>query len=54
MWLPEAAKAPDIPEIRYNSIIALERAGRRDEARKELDLLRKTGKDTPEPDWIRA
>jgi putative PEP-CTERM system TPR-repeat lipoprotein len=43
--LQEAAvKAPHIPEIRYHMAVALTKAGRRDEARKVLDRLLKSGK----------
>jgi len=43
--LQEAAtKAPHIPDIRYHMAAALEKAGRRDEARKELDRLLKSNK----------
>ena len=43
--LQEAAvKAPHIPEIRYHVAVALAKAGRRDEARKVLDRLLKSGK----------
>jgi len=53
--LQEAAvKAPHIPDIRYHMVVALDRAGRRDEARKELDRLLKTGKAFPELDKARA
>ena len=53
--LQEAAvKAPHLPAIRYHMVIALDRAGRRDEARKELDRLLKTGKRFPELDQARA
>ena len=38
-------KAPHIPEIRYHMAVALAKAGRRDESRKVLDRLLKTGKD---------
>ena len=44
--LQEAAvKAPHLSEIRYHMAVALAKAGRRDEARKELDRLLKTGKE---------
>lgn len=39
-----AAKAPHIPDIRYHMIVALDKAGRRDEAREALDRLLKSGK----------
>jgi Tfp pilus assembly protein PilF len=53
--LQEAAvKAPHIPDIRYHMIVALDKAGRRDEARKELDRLLKTGKTFPDVDKARA
>ena len=43
--LQEAAvKAPHMPEIRYHMAVALAKAGRRDESRKVLDRLLKTGK----------
>ncbi|GMQ87343.1 MAG: PEP-CTERM system TPR-repeat protein PrsT [Gammaproteobacteria bacterium] len=49
-----AVKAPHIPDIRYHMIVALDRAGRRDEARKELNRLLKTGKVFPDIDKARA
>lgn len=53
--LQEAAvKAPHIPDIRYHMIVALDKAGRRDEARKELDRLLKAGKAFPDADKARA
>ena len=43
--LQEASvKAPHLPEIRYHLAVALAKAGRRDEARKVLDRLLKSGK----------
>ena len=38
-------KAPHIPEIHFHMAVALAKAGRVDESRKELDRLLKTGKD---------
>jgi len=53
--LQEAAvKAPHIPDIRYHMLVALDKAGRRGEARKELDRLLKTGKPFPDVDKARA
>jgi Flp pilus assembly protein TadD len=53
--LQEAAvKAPHMPEIRYHMVVALDKAGRRDEARKELDRLIESGKTFPELDEARA
>jgi tetratricopeptide (TPR) repeat protein len=53
--LQEAAtKAPHIPDIRYHMAAALEKAGRRDEARKELDRLLKSNKAFPERDKAAA
>jgi putative PEP-CTERM system TPR-repeat lipoprotein len=53
--LQEAAiKAPHLPEIRYHMAAALEQAGRRDEARKELDRLLKANKTFPERDKAEA
>lgn len=53
--LQEAAtKAPHIPDIRYHMAAALEKAGRRDEARKELDRLLKSSKAFPERDKAEA
>ena len=53
--LQEAAtKAPYIPDIRYHMAAALNKAGRRDEARKELDLLLKFNKAFPERDKAAA
>ena len=53
--LQEAAtKAPHIPDIRYHMAAALEKAGRRDEARKELDRLLKSNKAFPERDKAEA
>ncbi len=55
MLLQEAAvKAPHIPDIRYHMVVALDKAGRRDEARKELDRLLKTGKAFPDVDKARV
>jgi putative PEP-CTERM system TPR-repeat lipoprotein len=49
--LQEAAtKAPHIPDIRYHMAAALEKTGRRDEARKELDRLLISNKAFPERD----
>lgn len=49
--LQEAAmKAPHLPEIRYHMAAALAKAGRREEARKELDRLLKSSKTFPERD----
>jgi putative PEP-CTERM system TPR-repeat lipoprotein len=46
--LQEAAtKAPHIADIRYHMAAALAKAGRREEARKELDRLLKSGKTFP-------
>jgi putative PEP-CTERM system TPR-repeat lipoprotein len=47
-------KAPHIPEIHYHMAVALHRAGRSDEARKELDRLLRTGKDFPGIEEARA
>jgi putative PEP-CTERM system TPR-repeat lipoprotein len=45
LLLQEArAKAPHIPDIHYHMAVALEKAGRREEARKELDRLLKSNK----------
>jgi Tfp pilus assembly protein PilF len=53
--LQEAAtKAPHIPEIRYHMAAALVKAGRREEARKELDRLLKSSKTFPERDKAEA
>ena len=53
--LQEAAtKAPHIPEIRYHMAAALVKAGRREEARKELDRLLKSSKTFPERDQAKA
>jgi len=53
--LQEAAvKAPHIPDIRYHMVVALDKAGRRDEARKELDRLLKTGTTFTDVDKARA
>jgi len=53
--LQEAAtKAPHIPDIRYHMAAALDKAGRRDEARKELDRLLKANKTFPERDKAEA
>ena len=53
--LQEAAvKAPHIPDIRYHMVVALDKVGRRDEARKELDRLLKTGRAFPDVDKARA
>ena len=53
--LQEAAtKAPHIPEIRYHMAAALVKAGRRDEARKELARLLKSSKTFPERDKAEA
>jgi putative PEP-CTERM system TPR-repeat lipoprotein len=40
-------KAPHIPDIHYHMAVALYKAGRTDEARKELDRLLKAGKTFP-------
>lgn len=46
--LQEAAmRAPHIPEIRYHMAVGLEKAGRRDDARKELQRLLRDNKDFP-------
>ena len=47
-------KAPHVPEIRYHMAVALMKAGRREEARKELDRLLRTGKKFPERDEAAA
>lgn len=47
-------KAPHIPDIRYHMAAALEKAGRPDEARKELDRLLKSSKSFPERDKAEA
>lgn len=47
-------KAPHIPDIHYHMAVALYKAGRADESRKELDRLLKTGKTFPEVDEARA
>jgi len=47
-------KAPHIPDIRYHMAAALEKAGRREEARKELDRLLKSNKSFPERDKAEA
>ncbi|MGD8617702.1 MAG: PEP-CTERM system TPR-repeat protein PrsT [Gammaproteobacteria bacterium] len=53
--LQEAAmKAPHIPDIRFHMAAALEKAGRRDEARKELGRLLKSSKTFPERDKAEA
>jgi len=53
--LQEAAtKAPHIPEIRYHMAAALVKAGRGEEARKELDRLLKSSKAFPERDKAEA
>jgi Flp pilus assembly protein TadD len=43
-------KAPHVADIRYHMAAALEKAGRRAEARKELDRLLKSSKTFPERD----
>jgi putative PEP-CTERM system TPR-repeat lipoprotein len=49
--LQEAAtKAPHLPDIRYHLAVALEKAGRREEALKELDRLLKSNKMFPSRD----
>ena len=49
--LQEAAtKAPHLPDIRYHMAAALEKAGRREEALKELNRLLKSNKTFPERD----
>jgi putative PEP-CTERM system TPR-repeat lipoprotein len=51
LLLQEAAtKAPHLPDIRYHMAAALERAGRHEEARKELDRLLKSSKTFDERD----
>ena len=53
--LQEAAvNAPHMPEIRYHMVVALDKAGRRDEARKELDRLLRSGEAFPERDKAKA
>ena len=53
--LQEAAtKAPHLPDIRYHMAAALEKAGRREEARKELDRLLKSSKTFDERDNAEA
>lgn len=47
-------KAPHLPEIRYHMAAALEKAGRREEARQELDRLLKSNKTFPERDKAEA
>jgi putative PEP-CTERM system TPR-repeat lipoprotein len=47
-------KAPHIPDIRYHLAVALEKAGRREEARKELNRLLKSNKTFPERDKAEA
>jgi thioredoxin-like negative regulator of GroEL len=47
-------KAPHIPDIRFHMAAALEKAGRRDEARKELGRLLKSNKTFPERDKAEA
>ena len=47
-------KAPHIPDIHYHMAVALHRAGRNDEARKELDRLLKSGREFPEIEEARA
>ena len=47
-------KAPHVPGIRYHMAVALMKAGRREEARKELDRLLRTGKKFPERDEAAA
>jgi len=47
-------KAPHIPDIHYHMAVALHKAGRNNEARKELDRLLKTGKQFPELDDAQA
>jgi putative PEP-CTERM system TPR-repeat lipoprotein len=55
LLLQEAAtKAPHIADIRYHLAVALDKTGRRDEARKELDRLLKSGKTFPERDKAEA
>ena len=47
--LQEASmRAPHLPEIRYHMAVALEKAGRKDEARKELERLINEKQDFPE------
>jgi putative PEP-CTERM system TPR-repeat lipoprotein len=53
--LQEAAtKAPHLPDIRYHMAAALEKAGRHEEARKELDRLLKANKTFDERDKAEA
>jgi putative PEP-CTERM system TPR-repeat lipoprotein len=47
-------KAPHLPDIRYHMAAALAKAGRREEARKELDRLIKSNKTFPERDKAEA
>jgi tetratricopeptide (TPR) repeat protein len=47
-------KAPHIPDIHYHMAFALHKAGRNDEARKELERLIRTGKDFPDLARARA
>jgi putative PEP-CTERM system TPR-repeat lipoprotein len=53
--LQEAAlMAPNIPDIRYHMVVALDMAGRRDEAREELDRLLTSNKTFPDRDKAEA
>ena len=47
-------KAPHIPDIHYHMAATLEKAGRRDEARKELNRLLKSNKVFTEQDKAEA
>ena len=47
-------KAPHIPDIQYHLAVALEKVGRKDEARKELNRLLKSNKAFPERDKAEA
>jgi len=47
-------RAPHLPEIRYHMAVALEKAGRRDEARKELERLLRDEKDFAQAGDARA
>jgi putative PEP-CTERM system TPR-repeat lipoprotein len=55
LLLQEAAvKAPHMPDIRYHMVVALDMAGRRGEARKELNRLLKSGVTFADIDKARA
>ena len=55
LLLQEAVvKAPHIPDIRYHMIVALDKAGRREEARKELQRLLNSSKTFADIDKARA